>query len=266
MKPLARKVPYHLPALLLLAGLFLLYLRRTGPFTAPLAGVGDTEHLEWVPFLFGKLLHFSPFPQLTLFQDWVVYPSGGTVTYLPFSWESNFFCAAAMRLFGPGPWSYAYFFLTHAGLFLAAGFLLEKIQTPRVAWMVAFLLAFFNFYAQNKFPRHANMAYCHWLILTLVYLYTLLVLVEQKSQAPLKRLIGWGPVILLASAGQDPGYVIPFCLTLWSVAALAVLSMPKSRHFLWETLRALKIKEAIGSRRGMSLAMLCALLFFFTFR
>ena len=106
--------------LALFLGLLLLYLRRTGSFTQPLVGYGDTEHLEWVPFIFGKLLHFSPLPQLTLNQDWVIFPLGGWVTYLPFSWEADFIIGTALHFFGPGPWTYLYFFLSHAFLFTVA--------------------------------------------------------------------------------------------------------------------------------------------------
>ncbi len=261
MTPSPRFRPF-LFYLLLAMGLALLYLRRMGSLTAPLVGTGDTEHLEWIHFIFSKLLHFSPFPQLSLFQDWVVFPTGGSVTYLPYSWEADYFIGTSLHFLGPGPWSYLYFFLAHFFLFAATTWLLRKIYSPRLALGIAFLLAFFNFYAQNKFPRHANMAYCHWMTLTVAYLNTLLVVIERKGIPAIKSLLPVGPLLLLGSGGQDPGYVIPLCLTLWSVATIVVLTHSESRDALWEAIKSLNAKDAIGNTKGIMLIALGAFFFF----
>lgn len=219
-----------------LTGLLLLFCRRGGSLTEPLVGAGDTEHLEWIPFLFGKMLTFAPWPQLTLFHNWVLYPTGGTTTYLPFSWESNYLVHAMNSIAGSGPWSLFYFGATSVFLFLATTWLLSTLYSQRLSVGVAFIIAFGNAYAQAKFPRHANMAYCHWTVLNLVYWFTLLSTIDRRELAHVRRLAMAAPLILCGALGQDPGYLIPWCLTLGFLSLLLIVVQRKSRDVLLDAI------------------------------
>lgn len=246
-------------------GLLLVYLRRPGSFAAPLVGVGDTEHLEWVPFLFNKALHFVPWPKLTLFQDLVLYPTGGTVTYLPFSWEANYVVAALTQAFGPGPWSYLYFLASHAFLFVAAFALLKQSFPPRLATALAFLVAFANAYAQAKFPRHSNMAFCHWTSLTLVYLSVLVDKMEHAQVSSAQRLLALAPLMVAGALGQDPGYLLPWCVTLWVTALVVILFPRASREVLLRTLNYRRLSGDALAKRTLWFSLMGAALLSFLY-
>ncbi len=213
-------------------GLGVVWLRRQAGLSAPLVGAGDTEHLEWMPYFFGRVLEFHPWPQLKLFQDWINFPAGTTATYLPYSWESNYAVAALTAALGPANWSFVYFLASHAALFFLSWRLLNLLTTRRASAAVAFLIAFANVYAQNKFPRHANMAFCHWTSLTIVLAYTMLALVHQRRLDTVRRLLPAIPLLGTLSLGQDPGYLLPLCLTIWFVAFLSLVVTRPTRNAL----------------------------------
>ncbi len=214
-----------LPALLVVAAIFLAVHFSGGFTTGPLFAGGDDAEFEFVGHYFYKNLSLFPLPHLNFHTDQIFYPYGVNAVHEPWAIEREYFFSLLFSLFGTGPWLFIYYIfsllITCLGLFA----LFKKDFGVLKASLAGLVAVFFNFYALAKFPGHFSISVLHWTILGIAVDYLLIRRITARENISL-RLVLLRCLLTVLALGLGLGYATGaslFSLTVCGLYALFFL-------------------------------------------
>ncbi|MDM9384506.1 hypothetical protein QUB80_27960 [Chlorogloeopsis sp. ULAP01] len=186
-------------------------------FANSLIGPGDIDLWEYQGFYLFKNLSFLPFPHLNLVNNQAFYPYGTNNVFQPWSFEREIFYAILYSLFGIGAWLQFYYLISILITIIGSFTLLVRDYGFVRASGAAIIIAFMNFYANNKYPHHLNYAVLHWTVLNFICDFLLVKRLVLKHHISL-RFILVRILFLVLAIGQDIGYIAGFALMSFTVS------------------------------------------------
>lgn len=198
--------------LLYILGLLFVSIAIVQNFEGPLLGVGDTGIWEFFAYYFNQSASFSPLLKLQFYTTQLFYPDGVNVVFQASGLEPNLFFTLFSTYFGDAPWLQAYYVLSLAVTAFGSYFLLKSSYSATRSSLVAFAIAFLNFYSYQKFPGHLNIAVFHWAALGIITDHLIYKHFVEKG-AFSTQLILLRVSFAILCLGNDLGYVAGYSLT-----------------------------------------------------
>ncbi|GAB3257860.1 hypothetical protein GCM10027347_20730 [Larkinella harenae] len=175
-------------------------------------GGEDTDQYEFVGDYFYRNLHFTPFPNLDLNNNDVLYPYGTDHVFLPWSWERDYFYALFRVLFDHAPLLQIYYVISLLISTLGSFLLFRRNYSQFQSFAGALIVTFFNFYAIFKYPVHFGYASVQYTTLSLIIDFLLVKRFVLRESISLRLLLLWLLIHVLAF-GQEPAYTTGYALT-----------------------------------------------------
>ncbi len=191
-------------------------------FSAPLAGIGDTENSEYMGYYMARHLSFSFFPQLNLVNNDVFFPYGTNSVFQAWGIERDLFYAFLYSMFGVGPWLQWYYLLSIVITVCGATLMLRGEFGLLQAVLAAVLVTFFNFYAIHKYPGHYNLIILHWTILSMLCDFVIYRRYILRGTVALSWFL-LRMLLLVLCLGHDLGYVAGYSLSSFSMVSLFII-------------------------------------------
>ena len=255
---IARATLVFCAALAVLAALFARFVVQD--FGAPISGTGDGSLWDHQTFYVGRNLTFTPLPRLDLHNDQLFYPYGGNNVFQPWIMEMHLGAALATRLAGLWGWSQLYFLFSITVTALGAFLLLLRDHGAWRAALAAVAVSFLNYYAIGRFAGALANACAHWAVLSVLADSVIAgrLVVGRPWSA---RLLAARCFLLVASLGQDMGYVAGLGLTSGLLTALFSIALALGRSRCRPARLASRVREAgqelAASARSHPLEVAC---------
>ena len=190
-------------------------------FSGPMIGGEDIDQYEFVGDFFYRNLHFTPFPQLNLNNDDVLYPYGADHVFVPWSWERDYFYALFRVFFDHAPLLQVYYVITLIISAVGSFSLLRRDYSLPRSFAGAIIVTFFNFYTIFKYPVHFGYSTIQYTTLSLIIDFLLVKRFVQNSPFSLRFVLLWMLIHLLA-LGQEPAYTTGYSLTSATLALVYI--------------------------------------------
>jgi hypothetical protein len=183
-----------------------------GNLTAPLAGAQDIGQWLHLGRQAADQVQGTPWPVLDLGTADGPLPYPQNPALQPWSFERDAVVGGMLALAGPGPWVQWYYVASLLLVVVGARLIAGRELGPHRAWLLGAAAALANGYALLRFPAHANIAACHWLVLCVLVdvLICRRLAVDRAIAWPLVR---WRLALTGLCAGLEPAYVCATALT-----------------------------------------------------
>ena len=167
--------------------------------------------------------HFFRLPHFDWHSDRFLYPYGLDVTFINWGFEQDVFFSFVQAL-GITAWGQWYYVLSLAVTFFGAYFLLWRRKGSAWALVFSFVLAFCNYAAICKFPKHYALCIVHWGILSIM-LDVILVEKFWAGERVSARFALAKVLVLFLCLGLELGYVAGFaCFSFFVVCCYLILA------------------------------------------
>jgi len=238
-------------------------------FSRPLAGVGDANIWEYMGYYFAKNLNFTPFPQLNLSNNQVFYPYGINSVFQGWGIERDIFYAIFYSFFGLGPWLQIYYLLSVLLTAIGTCLLLIKDYGFVRANGAGIIVAFFGFYAINKYPVFLDTSIVHWTVISFVADFLIVKRSVLRQNISL-RFILIRISLLILSMGQGLGYIAGFALTSFTISILFITLLLSYRYLtgklrltkLFKGVEAYQVELVTYPRQGLGLLLIIMIIGF----